>query len=336
MKIIRPPKLNIGDTVGIVSPSQPVTNRRYYQRSIGALRKLGFNVVLGKNALRSYGYMAGTAEERVSDLHDMFANPEVKAIFTSSGGFVSHHLLRYLDYDLIRKNPKIISGFSDITTLLNAIFKKTGLITFYNFSIQSFNEKSSDFTIKSFMDMFVSDIPSHFLPQKSKWKVMRKGKAEGRLIGGNLLTTINNLNLKEFSTDPRHNRGKFILFFEEHGTDLEELDNSLHRLGLAGFYDHLQGIIIGKITDVDRGGKSSKIIPIGDPREFRKRPRSLTVNQIFNRIFDEYNVRIPVLSNVDVGYVRDKISMPIGAMVSMNLNGATPVLKLLEYPVSHP
>src|SRR3989344_7686077 len=121
MRIIRPPKLNIGDTVGIVSPSSPVTNKDYYRRSIRALKKIGFNVVLGKNALRYLGYMAGTAKERVEDLHEMFANPEVKAIFTSAGGFVSHHLLRYLDYDLIKKNPKIICGFSDLSTLLNAI-----------------------------------------------------------------------------------------------------------------------------------------------------------------------------------------------------------------------
>ena len=333
MRIIHPPKLNIGDTVGIVSPSSPVTNRAYYRRSIGVLKRLGFNVILGKNALRYLGYMAGTAEERVQDLHDMFADQEVKAIFTSAGGFVSHHLLRYLDYDLIRKNPKIICGFSDLTTLLNAIFKKTGMIPFYNFSIERFNKKTSDFTIKSFMDMFVSDEPPVFLPRKSRWKIIRKGRAEGRLIGGNLLTIVNNINLKEYAPNPHQDRRKYILFFEEHGTDLEELDNSLHRLGLAGFYDHIAGIIIGKITDVDRTGKLRRV-PAGDI-EFQSKPlpRSLTINQIFKRIFDEYQVRVPILSNFDCGYARDKVTMPIGAMVSMNLNKEEPSIKLLENPV---
>lgn len=337
MKIIHPPKLNIGDTIGIVSPSQPVTNKRYYQHSIRALEKLGFKVILGKNALRHLGYMAGTTEERVDDLHDMFSNPAVKAIFTSSGGFVSHHLLRYLDYDLIRRHPKIICGFSDLTTLLNAIFKKTGLITFYNFSIEKFGAKSSDFTIKSFLDMFISDSPSMTLPQKSRWSILRKGRAEGRLIGGNLLTFVNNLNLQEYSPDPRRDRGKYILFFEEHGTDLEELDNSLHRLGLGGIFSHLQGIVIGKITDVDRTGKAQRIPTVRD-REFQNRstPKNLTINQIFKKIFREYQVRIPIVRNVDYGYTRDKISMPIGAMAALNLNHPDqPSIKLLENPVSH-
>lgn len=333
MRIIHPPKLNIGDTVGIVSPSSPVTNKSYYRRSISALKKLGFNVILGKNALRYLGYMAGTAEERVEDLHEMFANPKVKAIFTSAGGFVSHQLLRHLDYHLIKKNPKIICGFSDLTTLLNAIFKKTGLVTFYNFSIERFNDKTTDFTIKSLMGMFVFDHPSTTLPQRSRWQVIRTGRARGRLIGGNLLTFTNNLNLKEYSPDPRQDSGKYILFFEEHGTDFEELDNSLHRLGLLEVYRHLNGIIIGKISNVVKQGRVQPI-PTGDSEyEHRPRPRTQTLNRLLKQIFTEYDVKIPIVSNVDLGDIRNRLTMPIGAMISLNLTRERPLIKLLESPV---
>ncbi len=336
MKIIRPPQLHIGDTVGVVSPSAPVTNKGTYRRSIGILKQLGFKVVLGKNALHYLGYMAGTVEERVDDLHDMFANQEVKAIFSSAGGFVSQHLLRHLDYGLIKKNPKIICGFSDLTTLLNAIFKKTGLITFYNFSIEGFAKKNSDFTIKSFMDMLVADEPPVILPQKSRWKIIRKGKAEGRLIGGNLLTIANSLNLKEYWPDSPKDRQKYILFFEEHGTDLEELDNSLHRLGLAGVYSRIAGIIIGKVNDINHDGKPRQI-PTGDfEYQLKPKPRSLTVNRLFTKIFKDFSVRVPIVRNVDFGYIRDKITMPIGTKVMLNLNNPNePYIKLLEKPVSH-
>lgn len=334
MKIIHPPKLHIGDTVGIISPSAPVTSKSYHRRSIRILEKLGFKVVLGKNVLRSLGYMAGTPEERASDLHEMISNPQVKAIFTSSGGFVAHHLLRILNYDLIRKNPKIICGFSDLTTLLNAIFKKTGLITFYNFSIERFNEKATDFTVKSFKEMFVSDAPLQALPQRSHWRVIRKGRAKGRLIGGNLLTFTNNFNLKEYSPTLGQDKKKYILFFEEHGTDFEELDNSLHRLGLLGVYNQLAGIIIGKISNVTGRGRVQPI-PTGDPEyQKRPRPRGLTLNHILSRIFAEYHVHIPIVANVDFGNVRNRLSMPIGAMVDLNLNKPDqPTIKLLENPV---
>lgn len=334
MKIIHPPKLNIGDTVGVVSPSAPVVSKSHQQRSIRTLEKLGFKVVLGKNVQRSLGYMAGTPEERISDLHEMISNPKVKAIFTSAGGYVSQHLLRRLDYNLIKKNPKIICGFSDLTTLLNAIFKKTGLITFYNFSIQRFNEKATNFTIKSFMDMFVSDTPPNALPQRSHWRIIHRGRAKGRLVGGNLLTFTNNFNLKEYSPPLGQNKSKYILFFEEHDTDLEEMDNSLHRLGLLGVYNHLAGIIIGKITNVISRGRVQPI-PTGDP-EYQKQPRpqSLTLNRVLKRIFTEYHVHIPIVANVDFGNVRNRLSMPIGAMVDLNLNKPDqPTIKLLENPV---
>lgn len=334
MRIIKPPKLEYGDTIGIVSPSQPVTNRRHYERSINTLKKMGFDVILGKHVFRSHGHAAGFAEERAMDLNEMFADPKIKAIFCSAGGYVSLHLLPLLDYSLIKKNPKIFSGFSDISTLLNAVFKNAGLITFYNFSIERFHEKASNFTIKSFLDLFVSETPALILPQKSRWRIIRRGQAQGRLIGGNLETFTNNLLLKKYTIDPSIDKGDYILFFEEHGTDIETLDKVLHTLYLAKIFDNLRGIIIGKITDIGSRHEVIKNIKVSKDPEFKNkpRPRSLTLNQFFLNKFEEFGIKIPIVSNVDFGYVYDQITMPIGATVNMNLNKKEPIIKLVNSP----
>lgn len=334
MRIIKPPKLEYGDTIGIVSPSQPVTNRRHYERSINTLKKMGFDVILGKHIFRSHGYAAGFPEERAEDLNNMFADPKIKAIFCSSGGYVSLHLLPLLNYSLIKKNPKIFSGFSDISTLLNAVFKNAGLITFYNFSIERFHEKASNFTIKSFLDLFVSETPALVLPQKSRWRIIRRGQAQGRLIGGNLETFTNNLLLKKYTIDPSIDKGDYILFFEEHGTDIETLDKVLHTLYLAKIFDNLRGIIIGKITDIGSRHQVIKNIKVSKDPEFKNkpRPRGLTLNQFFLNKFEEFGIKIPIVSNVDFGYVRDQITMPIGATVNMNLNRKEPIIRLMNPP----
>ncbi|MEK7560291.1 MAG: LD-carboxypeptidase [Patescibacteria group bacterium] len=334
MRIIKPPKLNIGDRVGIISPSQPITNRKHYNRSINTLKNLGFEVVLGKHVFRSHGYAAGFPEERAEDLNSMFADPKIKAIFCSAGGYVSLHLLPLLNYSLIKKNPKVFSGFSDITILLNAIFKNTGLVTFYNFSVERFHEKASDFTIKSFLNLFISETPRLSLPQKSRWRIIKKGEAQGRLIGGNLETFTNNLILDQYAVNPAIDKGDYILFFEEHGTDIESLDKALHTLYLAKVFDNLKGVIIGKITDVGSRNETIKNIRFSKDLEFKNKPRpkNLTLNQFLLNKFEEFGVKIPVVANVDFGYVRDQITMPIGAKVYMNLNKKEPIIKLINSP----
>lgn len=334
MKIIKPPKLNIGDTVGIVSPSSPVDSRSHFGRSVKMLEKMGFRVVIGSHALKKRDYAAGTAQERAEDINNMFADPKVKAIFASIGGYVAINILPLLDYELITENPKIFCGFSDISLLFNAIFKKTGLITFYNFSIERFHEKSSDFTVKSFMDFFVTDPPNLHFPKKSRWKILRSGKARGRLIGGNLETYKDSLPLLEYAFNPKDESGKYIFYFEEHGTDFEAMDKVLDTLWLAGVLDRFEAIVVGKITDIDYQGESvSKIRPSKDPEYHKLTHARETLNQFFVRKFiHEFKLRVPIVTNVDFGYVRNKFTVPNGAMAEVNLNKEEPVIRLVQSP----
>jgi muramoyltetrapeptide carboxypeptidase len=133
MQIIKPKKLQKGDIVAIVSPSNAVAEelRGQFDNGVKFLESLGLKVKIGKNALGRYYYSSGTIEERLSDIHEAFADKEVKAVIMSIGGNTANHLLDELDFDLIRKNPKIFLGISDGTTLLNPIFSKTGLITYH-------------------------------------------------------------------------------------------------------------------------------------------------------------------------------------------------------------
>lgn len=337
MKIIRPPKLNHGDTVGIVSPSQPVTNQRHYWRSVNLLKKLGFRVVIGKNALKSFGYRAGTIQDRVDDLHTMFASPRVKAIFASTGGYSSLQLLPFLDFGLIKKNPKIFCGFSDLTTLLNAIWFKTGLITFYNFSIERLHQKSSDFTFKHFLNLTTAEKTDLVFPSKSHWRIIKTGAGRGRLIGGNLLTFANNLGIDKFFPHPGRDRQKYILAIEEHGDDLEALENTFYRLGLYGVYDRLAGLIVGKITDIDYRGKTSQKIPASREREFRNRPlpRGLNTLAILKQVTERFAIDFPVIANVDFGYVKDRITLPLGALVTLKVKKDKSSFRLNQSPVKH-
>jgi muramoyltetrapeptide carboxypeptidase len=132
MKTIIPPKLQKGDKIGIVSPSSSIQSRKkLFLKSAKKLEKaLGVKVVWGKHAFGRHFYSSGTVKERLDDIHRMIANPEIKAVYFSIGGSTAIDLLEGLDFEMIRKNPKIINGFSDATTIMNAVYAKTGLVGF--------------------------------------------------------------------------------------------------------------------------------------------------------------------------------------------------------------
>lgn len=130
MKVIKPPRLKKGDTIGIITPASTPDNLERINEGVKYFERLGYRVILGKNVGKYYGYLAGTDEDRLEDLHSMFADKNVKAIFCARGGYGTIRLLDRINFNLIRKNPKIFVGYSDITALQLAIFRKTGLVTF--------------------------------------------------------------------------------------------------------------------------------------------------------------------------------------------------------------
>ncbi|MFC1640903.1 LD-carboxypeptidase [Patescibacteria group bacterium] len=255
MKIIKPPKLKEGDTVGVITPSSYILEdlRSKFDIGIKVLEEeYGLKVKLGEHVFDQYFYSAGTAEDRLKDLHAMFRDQEVKAVIPSLGGESINQMLDKIDYDLIKQNPKIICGISDGSMLINAIHSKTGLITYHGPDvIFTFGRNQlpaiRENIRKSWFDGEVGQIkplPKWEHEEDPKltfegWSSVRSGKASGTLIGGHLGVTME-LELTRMMPDFKD----AILFLE--GTDpVADIDRQLTALKLAGVFDKISGLILG-------------------------------------------------------------------------------------------
>jgi muramoyltetrapeptide carboxypeptidase len=253
MKLLKPQKLCDGDTVGVVAPSHTVLPFQHmYNNGIGNLKKFGFKVKEGKTVkLRHFGYMAGTDSQRAEDINSMFADKDVKAIVCAIGGQVAIRTLRYLNFDLIRINPKIFSGMSDITTFHVAFFAKTGLVGLHQTDVifgfgADMNSKEAKYEIDLFFRVTKKAEPLGLLPAFTRWEVWREGKAEGRLFGGNVPSLQALLGTQYF---PKLDED-VIFFWEAMFQPLELLDQRLVQFREVGLFDKTKGMLIGKI----RGG----------------------------------------------------------------------------------
>ena len=180
--MIRPPRLRQGDGVGIIAPAGPVEPSEI-EPAISLLESLGFRVCLGPHVYERKAYLAGDDETRLADLHEMFRNDEVRAILCARGGYGIHRILEKIDYTLAKKSPKIIVGYSDITALLIALYRKTGLVTFHGPMARELG-KNENRNLESLLQLITSD--SRITFSLSHGKVIRPGKSRGVLLGGNL------------------------------------------------------------------------------------------------------------------------------------------------------
>ena len=301
-KIIKPIKLKKGDTVGIIAPSEPIIYKQKFRRGVQELKKLGLKVVFSKNIFKRYGgYMAGTPEDRLDDLHSMFKNKKIKAIFAARGGFCCNQLLSLIDWKLIKKNPKIIFGYSDVTVLLNAIYQKTGLVTFHGPNVELSISQWGHYTKKYFSKAVFSDDIVGKIIQLTKWKILKKGKASGRLIGGNLSVLRTLLN-----TPYNPNWKNTILFWEDTGITCEDLDHFLTHLKLAGVFDKISGMIIGK---------NNKLNKIEEKSDLNKL-LFLSPEKIILEITKKY--KFPIISDVDFGHSGEQITIPVGVKATID------------------
>ncbi len=249
---IKPAKLKKGDMVGLITPASPLFEA--HQTIIAAKEKmenLGFHVKLGTHVYEKWGYLAGTDQQRLDDIHAMFKDPEVKAIISIRGGYGSGRLLKDLDFDLIRNNPKIFLGYSDITSLLVGIQQMTGLITFHGpVAVSTF----TDYTKKYLFKALTEDIPigeiedapySSNLQTSNRVWTINSGKGVGRLTGGNL-TLIAATMGTPYEIDTRDK----ILFIEEVGEEPQVLDRYLTQLDNAGKLEQCKGIVLDRMKSV--------------------------------------------------------------------------------------
>jgi len=304
---IRPPILQQGDTVGIVTLGSPLAANIIDAR-INFLRALGFNVVLGQYVYAQNGFLAGTDEQRASDLMMMFQSEQVKMILPTRGGTGVAGILPYLDYGVIRNNPKIITGYSDITVLLNTLHQLVDLITFHSLLLIDFKPDTPSYNFDQFFAATsLYSLSRPILNPPGMTLISRiPGNVTGPLVGGNLTSFVDTLGTP-FEIDTR---GKILVLEETH-----EPTNTVYRylndLKLAGKFRDCIGIITGECTGCQAAyGKS------------------------YQDIIDEFIVPLgkPLITNLATGHGVYKAALPIGAMV--NLDSVNNTITVVEPTVS--
>ena len=285
------PELHTGDTIGIVSPAGAIYEKKSLDEFVAKLESLSFKVILGKTTSLRTGYFAGTDKERAADVMDLFTNKKVKGLFAAKGGWGCARILPLLDYKLIRENPKVLIGFSDITSLLNAVTKKTGLVTFHG---PVGNSSWNDFSIASFRKC-VLEKEDQTIELKDEIKIWSAGKASGPVYGGNLSVLCSLI-----GTDWLPELKGAILMLEETTEEPFRIDRMLTQLQQTGIFDSIAGIVFGKCT---------KCIAEEPDKAF-------TTEEVFQQHFSER--KFPVISGISFGHTLDKLTIPLGCRTELN------------------
>jgi len=311
--LLIPEKLNEGDTIGIVSPASAIFESEPYTIAKESFEAMGLKVKFGKNTKNRYGHLAGTDEERAEELNEMFRDISVKAIIALRGGSGSARILNKLDYDLIKKNPKIFIGYSDITALHLAIFEKTGLVTFHGpVAVSAWNNFSYNhlkkllFEKKTLTFTNPSEKGNELVTTKNRIRTINSGIGKGQLLGGNLSVLTGIIGSTYF---PKNWKGK-ILYIEDIGEKIYAVDRMMTQIQLAGVFDQISGFIFGKCTDCDPGGSGYG---------------SLTMEEVIDHYIKPLN--IPAFSGAMIGHIDNNITIPNGIEAEINADSGT--IKLL-------
>lgn len=328
MKKIYPKKLKAWDEVRIIAPSRSMAIISKECREIANKRfaELGLKLSFGKHVEECDDFFSSSIESRIEDLHNAFADKNVKAIITVIGGFNCNQLLKYLDWNLIKKNPKIFCGYSDTTALQNAILAKTGLVTYSGPSWSTFGQKLYfDYTLEYFKKCFFPDKPFEIKPSEKwsddawykdqnnrvlikneGWLVINKGKASGTILGANLCT----FNLLQ-GTEYFPNLKDSILFIEDDDmSNAVTFDRDLQSLMHQPGFEKVKGIVIGRFQNASK-------IP----------------NDILTKIIKTKKEldNLPVIANVDFGHTDPKITFPVGGEASLTAENGTIKLEIIKH-----
>ncbi|MCP4578543.1 MAG: LD-carboxypeptidase [Deltaproteobacteria bacterium] len=295
LPVIKPPKLETGDLVGVISPAGPVSESDL-QPGLKILESFGFDVRLAPHVYDMEGYLAGKDEARLDDLHAMLQDRDTKAVFCARGGYGSLRLLDRIDYDLIRSNPKILVGFSDITALLMAVHAKTGLVTFHGPMVRGL-DRGHQSNWESLLRLLTSDKPAK--PDLSGCSVLAPGRAKGPLIGGNLSMICHLL-----GTPFMPRLDGCILFLEDRGEALYRLDRMLTHLALAGGLKGISGLIAG---------------------QFEGCGETADINRLFSDIISEPG--IPLVTGFPVGHGKQNLALPLGLTADLDTETMTLTIK---------
>ena len=301
-----PTKLKKGDTIGVIAPSNYIEkdDLEYINASIALMEASGFKVKFGKYVFEdTLGY--GTSpEKRAADINWAFKDDEVKAIMCVKGGEDSNTTLDYIDYEMIKKHPKIICGFSDNTSILNAIHEKTGLVTYHGPTFKSLTSWETGYAYKQFIKTFAENTESLIMGEpEERYTTIQAGQATGELVGGNL-SLFTKLVCGKYAVNVQDK----ILFLEELGFEAapEMVNSNIYYLKQNGVFDRIAGLWIGNY----------------------EHPSKVSIEKIIkNAIGDEY--KFPIIKSDNFGHIDKKIIIPIGTKAEINTNEKIKI-KLVE------
>lgn len=293
--MIVPERLNLGDTIGVVTPSNPIIgdNIEELNRAKEMVEKKGFNVKFSNNIYaNTYGY-SSTPQEKAEDINAMFQDKEVKMIWCAKGGNNSNTVFEFLDYEAIKQNPKIVCGYSDITAITNMITAKTGLVTFSGTNFKTIATDETDYSFKEAIKRLVQG--SLVLgTEEDEYRTLQEGQAEGELIGGNL-NVIHSLVSGKYVVDCKDK----ILFLEDLGIESNpaQVSHFLAHLKQNGIFDQIKGLWLGNYNH------ESKI----------------SLEQIvLDTLGNQYT--FPIIKSDNFGHIENKTVIPIGTKARIDTN----------------
>jgi muramoyltetrapeptide carboxypeptidase len=308
--LIKPPRLQPGDTIGLVNPATAAFETMPIDILNESLEALGLRVVHGESYFDRRGYFAGTDEDRAADINRFFADDSVKALL-ARGGWGAARVLPLLDYELIRNNPKIVYGYSDVTALLLGIHAKTGLVTFHG-PYPPVKKFSADYMRRALFDAEAvrmenpTDVDDdETIQTDDRIQVMTPGTARGRILGGNL-TVLTTIVGSEYLPD----WSDCILFLEDVNEAVYRIDRMLNQLALAGVLEQIEGFVFGRCTDCPPGGGYG----------------SLTLEEVL----DDYikPLGVPAWRGTMIGHIDEQFTIPMG--IEVEVDAAAGVIQMLE------
>ena len=316
----KPPALLVGDTIAFCAPSGFLDSVRMSLAKT-RLEEKGFYIVHEDSIYRRWGYLAGTDAQRASELMSYFKDKSVRAIFPGTGGYGSTRILSMLDYDIIKSNPKIFIGFSDITALHIAFNQLANLITFhtpnpmYGLGSKKGLDPISELYFWSLLmnsNDYNYEIPFDLYGDSLKVQTMVPGISSGKLVGGNLSLICSTMG----SVYEAKTMGS-ILFIEDVGEAPYRIDRYLSELKLAGKLDLVNGIIIGRFSRRET--------------EAPDRSTDFQMHQVFQQYFSK--MKVPVIFNFPSGHGSKNVSLPLGCIVEINTDDE--IFKVLESPIKN-
>lgn len=290
-----PNRLKRGDTIGVVAPSNPIIgdNIEELERAKEIVEKSGFKVKLSNNIFSNTNGYSSTAKEKAEDINNMFRDKEVKMIWCAKGGNNSNTVFEFLDYELIKQNPKILCGYSDITSLTNIIYAKTGLITFSGTNFKTIATDETDYSYREAMKRFVEG-SLELGKANEEYVTIQEGQVEGKLIGGNL-TLMYSLVRGKYQVDFQDK----ILFIEELGfeTDPAMASHALAHMKQNGVFEKIKGLWIGNY----------------------QHESNITLEQIVLDTLEE-KYQFPIIKSNNFGHIETKTVIPIGTKARIDTN----------------